>query len=57
MEQPRSFVALYWDEVNKLEKQAKKILNDTGKTDQYVRAQTILEMIEWIRKHNIYTRY
>ena len=53
---PKAYLALDWDDVNELEKAARALVeSDTNDVDWH-RGQITLNVIEWMRQHDVYTR-
>ena len=53
---PKSYLALDWDDINKLEADAKSLVeSDTNDVDWH-RGSITLSVIEWMKENNVYTR-
>jgi hypothetical protein len=50
---PKSYLALDWDDIIKLEKSAIQQLQNNN---QSVEAKTILKIIEWMKENNAYEK-
>ena len=53
---PKSYLALDWDDINKLEADAKSLVkSDTNDVD-WLRGSVTLSVIDWMKENNVYTR-
>lgn len=57
-QQPKSYICLDWADVNELEARCKTTIGlvDDRYNSESIEAQITLDVIEWMRKHNVYTK-